>query len=72
MVTLNEQQSKNVFARSVTYLGMRQASAGSGFYHEFMIEDQEKQKSVIRPLTKYNKAGRPLAREPADLPRMVS
>ena len=64
MVTLNEQQSKNVFARTVTYLGTKQVSTASGFYHEFMIEGPESQQSVIRPVTKYNKAGRPSAREP--------
>lgn len=64
MVTLDEQQSKNVFARTITYLGTKQASDGRGFYHEFIIEGPESQQSVIRPFTKYNKAGRPSAREP--------
>lgn len=64
MLTLDAQQSKNVFETKFTYLGTKQTSDGSGFYQEFMIEGEGIESSVIRPYTKYNKNGKPSTREP--------
>lgn len=64
MLMLDGQQSKNIFETNITYLGTQQASDGSGLYQEFKIEGQGIENAVIGSFTKYNKDGKPSAREP--------
>jgi len=64
IVTLQKQQSTQAFGNDFRYIGVEQASDGSGFYQTFEMSGPGRTKSVIRPFTKYNKDGNPSAREP--------
>ena len=64
ILTLNKQEAKQAFGRDFTYIGVEQASDGSGFYQNFGMSSPGLAKSVVRPFTKYNKDGNPSAREP--------
>ena len=64
ILTLDKQQAKEAFGTHFTYLGVEQASDGSGFYQNFEMSGPDMETSVIRPFTKYNRDGNPSAREP--------
>jgi cytochrome c-type biogenesis protein CcmF len=63
MTTLNLQQSKQILGSEITYIGIEQASDGSGFYQNFAV-GHGVEGPVIQAFTKYNKEGQPSAREP--------
>jgi cytochrome c-type biogenesis protein CcmF len=63
MTTLNLQQSKQILGSEITYIGIEQASDGSGFYQNFAV-GHGVEGSEIQAFTKYNKEGQPSAREP--------
>lgn len=53
-------ETRSVFGRQVTYLGIQPAEDGKGFYQPFRLDGQE----VVNAFTKLNREGRPAVREP--------
>lgn len=63
-LSLVNDQPQEALGRIFIYQGVEEAKDGSGFYQNFSIGGQGQENIIVKPFTKYNRDGRPSAREP--------
>lgn len=63
-LSLDKDQPKEAFGSVFTYQGVEEAKDGSGFYQKIRIGGRGIENTMVKPFTKYNRDGKPSAREP--------
>lgn len=63
VISLNINETNQVFGKTITFTGMEESRDPKGFYHKFTLQD-ESGTSIVRPFTKQSKEGKEAAREP--------